>query len=110
MKPKTKDTPKYRQQRLAAIRAAASVFADKGFHGASTRDIAEQLGIKQGSLYYYFESKQEALAEVCLYGIQEYAEHMDEIANSNQSFEARLLAVVTNHLTSSGKERGTKSS
>jgi AcrR family transcriptional regulator len=100
MKPKAKDTPKYRQQRLAAIRAAATVFAEKGFHGASTRDIAEQFGIKQGSLYYYFESKEEALEEVCLYGIQKYAEHMDEIARSNKTFEARLLAVVTNHLTS----------
>lgn len=100
MKPNKQDSPKYQLQRLAAIRAAASVFAEKGFHGASTRDIAERLGIKQGSLYYYFESKEEALEEVCLYGIAEYAQHMDEIASSNQSFETRLLAVVTNHLTS----------
>ena len=59
---------KYQQQRVAAIRAAASVFADKGFHGATTKDIATQLGIKQGSLYYYFKSKVEALHEVCLLG------------------------------------------
>jgi len=85
---------------MAAIRAAATVFADKGFHGASTRDIADQLGIKQGSLYYYFDSKEEALEEVCLYGIRDYAEHMTSIANSEQDFAARLLAVITNHLTS----------
>ncbi len=91
---------KYREHRLAAIRAAASVFAEKGFHGASTRDIAERLGIKQGSLYYYFRSKEEALGEVCLYGIEEYVERMERIAESDQPFEAKLLATLTSHLTS----------
>lgn len=98
MKPRNTASPKYQAQKLAAIRAAASVFSEKGFHGASTRDIAERLGIKQGSLYYYFDSKEEALEEVCLYGLQNYAENMDAIADSNEPFEARLLAVVTNHL------------
>ena len=91
---------KYTRQRQAAIRAAASVFAEKGFHGACTKDIAERMGIKQGSLYYYFSSKEEALGEVCLFGIQDYAEHMDDIANAEQSFEAKLTATVTSHLSS----------
>ena len=91
---------RYTQQRQAAIRAAASVFAEKGFHGACTKDIAERMGIKQGSLYYYFSSKEEALGEVCLFGIQDYVDHMDDIANGEQSFEAKLTATVTSHLSS----------
>lgn len=91
---------KYEQQRQAAIRSAAAVFADKGFHGSSTRDIAEHLGIKQGSLYYYFKSKEEALGEVCLFGIRDYVHRMDSIAASEQPFEAKLMATVTSHLTS----------
>lgn len=94
------ESPKYQQQKLSAIRAAAAVFARKGFHGASTTDIATEMGIKQGSLYYYFKSKEEALAEVCHYGIQEYVQRMEEIAHSEQPFEARLLATVTSHLSS----------
>lgn len=93
-------TTKYDQQRNAAIRSAAAVFAEKGFHGSSTRDIAEHLGIKQGSLYYYFKSKEEALGEVCLLGIQDYVQHMTSIAAGEQSFEAKLVATVTSHLTS----------
>ena len=100
MKPEKTDSPRYRKQKLAAIRAAASVFSEKGFHGASTGDIAERLGIKQGSLYYYFDSKEEALEEVCLYGLGQYAENMDAIASSAEPFEARLFAVVSNHLGS----------
>ena len=91
---------KYTRQRQAAIRAAAAVFAEKGFHGACTKDIAERMGIKQGSLYYYFSSKEEALGEVCLFGIQDYVEHMDDIASGEQSFEAKLTATVTSHLSS----------
>ena len=93
------ENEKYLQQRRAAIRSAAAVFAEKGFHGASTRDIAERLGIKQGSLYYYFKSKEEALGEVCLFGIEEYVERMKSIAASDQPFESKLMATVTSHLS-----------
>ncbi len=93
-------TDRYDQQRQAAIRAAAAVFAEKGFHGSCTKDIAERMGIKQGSLYYYFKSKEEALGEVCLYGIQDYVEHMESIAAGDQPFEAKLIATVTSHLSS----------
>jgi len=94
------ESQKYQQQRLQAIKSAAAVFAEKGFHGSSTRDIAERMGIKQGSLYYYFKSKEEALGEVCLFGIGDYVEHMKVIAASEQSFEAKLMATVTSHLSS----------
>ena len=94
------DSPKYQQQKLSAIRAAAAVFARKGYHGASTTDIANELGIKQGSLYYYFSSKEEALEQVCLFGIRDYVQRMEEIAASEQSFEAQLMATVTSHLSS----------
>lgn len=94
------DTSRYEHQRHEAIRAAAAVFAEKGFHGASTRDIAQRLGIKQGSLYYYFRSKEEALGEVCLFGINEYVARMKTIAASEQPFEAKIMATITSHLTS----------
>lgn len=100
MSPEKSSSEKYQKQKQAAVRAAAGIFSEKGYHGASTRDIAERLGIKQGSLYYYFKSKEEALEEVCVFGLQQYAENMEAIANSNQGFEAKLLSVVTNHLSS----------
>ncbi len=90
---------RYEQHRDEAIRAAASVFAEKGYHGASTTDIAERLGIKQASLYYYFDSKEQALSEVCLFGIQDYVSRMDTIVDKNIGMEAKLLAVVHSHLS-----------
>ena len=43
------------------IDAAARVFAERGFHGATT-DIANVLGIRQASLYYYFPPRKPHLS------------------------------------------------
>ena len=37
--------------------AAAVVFAEKGFHPATTKDIAKQAGISEGTIYNYFTTK-----------------------------------------------------
>lgn len=96
----TRHSARYDQQRLEAIKAAAAEFAEHGFHGSSTSGIARRLGIKQGSLYYYFKSKEEALFEVCMLGLRDYLRRMEAIAESDQPFESKLLATVTSHLTS----------
>ena len=55
-------SPRSRRRRAPEIiEAAARVFAQRGFHGATTQDIADVLGIRQASLYYYFPSKEGAL-------------------------------------------------
>ena len=94
------ESNKYQHQRLLAVKSAAAVFAEKGFHGSSTKDIAARMGIKQGSLYYYFKSKEEALGEVCLFGIGDYVDRMKSIAASDQPFESKLMATITSHLSS----------
>ena len=51
------------------IDAAARVFAERGYHGTSTQAIADVLGMRQASLYYYFPSKEAALELVCERGV-----------------------------------------
>lgn len=90
---------KYAQKKVVAIEAAAKVFAEKGFHGATTQDIAQEMGIKQGSLYYYFKSKEQALQLVCEYVFGLYVQRMQKICAKSQPFEAKMLAIVTSHLS-----------
>ena len=97
---------RYDDKRLAAIRAAAAEFAEHGYHGSSTAGIAQRMGIKQGSLYYYFKSKEEALVEVCLYAMRDYVQHMEAIAASDQPFEAKLLATITSHVSKYREQNG----
>lgn len=44
--------------------AAAAVFAEKGFHPTTTRDIAKRAGISEGTIYNYFETKSALLLGV----------------------------------------------
>jgi TetR/AcrR family transcriptional regulator len=41
------------------VEAALEAFAEKGFRGASTRDIAQRAGTNQGLITYHFRSKDE---------------------------------------------------
>ena len=91
-------TKKHIARREKVIDAAAEVFAEKGFHGASTADVAEKIGIQQGSLYYYFDSKETALQEVCELGMGAYLEAIQEVALSKGSVDDKMALLVTNHL------------
>lgn len=78
--------------------AAAAVFAEKGFHGAGTKDIADRLKIKQAGVYYYFKSKDAALAEVCRLGVADYLERLKAITRSNHSPDDMIRLAVIEHL------------
>jgi AcrR family transcriptional regulator len=46
------------------VRAAADVFSEKGYRGATLQDVASRLGMLKGSLYYYIQSKEDLLFEI----------------------------------------------
>ena len=48
--------------RAAIVLAAGELFAERGYHGASTTDILERCGLTRGALYFHFPSK-EAIAD-----------------------------------------------
>jgi AcrR family transcriptional regulator len=81
------------------IDAAARVFAERGFHGATTQDIADVLGIRQASLYYYFSSKEGALELVCLKGVEGFFESAKAIARGPGSARERLGRLIRSHLS-----------
>ena len=81
------------------IDAAARVFAERGFHGATTQDIADVLGIRQASLYYYFSSKEAALELVCLRGVEGFFEAAKAIAARPESARKRLVSLIGSHLS-----------
>jgi len=81
------------------IEAAARVFAERGFHGATTQDIADVLGIRQASLYYYFSSKEAALELVCLKGVEGFFDAAKSIAVERQSARERLSLLIKSHLS-----------
>ena len=95
---KTSKKGKYRRRQIEILDSAASVFADKGYHGASTGDIAAKIGIAQSSLYYYFGSKDEALEMVCLHGTEGLLRRLEIIAGSQQTPKQKIREAIYNHI------------
>ena len=89
--------PSVRQRLSQVIDAAAKVFAQRSYHGASTQDIADLLGMRQASLYYYFDSKEAALEAVCLEGHQGYVERIGRIARNGATASEKVADVLFHH-------------
>jgi AcrR family transcriptional regulator len=51
-------------KRDAILRAALEVFAELGVHGVAVPEIAERAGVGTGTIYRFFESKEELINEV----------------------------------------------
>jgi AcrR family transcriptional regulator len=94
----TKKKEKYRRRQIKVLDSAAAVFADKGYHGASTGEIAAKIGIAQSSLYYYFRSKDEALEMVCLHGTEGLLKRLQIIAASQQAPKQKIREAIFNHI------------
>ncbi|HEY7944386.1 MAG TPA: TetR/AcrR family transcriptional regulator [Casimicrobiaceae bacterium] len=91
--------PSPRRREPEIIEAAARVFAERGFHGATTQDIADVLGIRQASLYYYFPSKEGALELVCLQGVGGFFEVAKAIASGPGTAADKLTRLIKSHLS-----------
>lgn len=80
------------------VDAAASVFAARGFHGASTQAIADVLGMRQASLYYYFPSKEAALQLVCEKGADGFLDNAEAILAADAAPLEKLTRLIASHL------------
>ena len=57
--------------RQRILRVASALFAQKGYHGTSTREIATAVGIQQPSLFHHFESKEAIMSELIDFDLDE---------------------------------------
>jgi len=56
------ESPRTAERKREILRAASDVFRRRGLHDTGMRDIAGELGMAVGNLYYYFENKEALLA------------------------------------------------
>jgi AcrR family transcriptional regulator len=62
--------------------AAVDAFAEQGFGGTSTRDIAERAGRSQAAVYIHYDSKEALLYEISLRG------HTDALASLRNAYDS----------------------
>ena len=86
-------------RRKELTRLAAQLFVQEGFDRTTVRMLAQEMGIKSGSLFHHFKDKQEILAAVIEEGTQNALmiarKALDECAAEP---EVRLRAMARAHL------------
>ncbi|MGA2370210.1 MAG: TetR/AcrR family transcriptional regulator [Candidatus Korobacteraceae bacterium] len=86
-------------RRLAEILDfATEVFADKGYDGASMRDLSRLSGISLAGLYYYFESKEKLLYFIQQHTFATIVGRLRERLASSRDPEARIRIFIHNHV------------
>lgn len=86
-------------RRKELIRVAARLFVDEGFDRTTVRMLAQEMGIKSGSLFHHFRDKQEILRAVIEEGMHNaLAIARTALAEAGGSPQARLDAMARAHL------------
>lgn len=80
------------------LRHAAQVFAERGYEGASIRDISRATGLPLASLYYYFESKQKLLYLIQTNAFTSILQELERQLAKIPEPQARLAAFIRNHI------------
>ena len=84
-------------RRTELTRAAARLFAEKGYHGTSVGDLAQALGVQKGSLYAHIESKADLLWEVASEGAAAFHNALDTVPDEGPILD-RIRAALRAHL------------
>ncbi|QTF91506.1 TetR/AcrR family transcriptional regulator [Halomonas sp. BM-2019] len=86
-------------RRKELTRLAALLFVQEGFDRTTVRMLAQEMGIKSGSLFHHFRDKQEILAAVIEEGTQNaLVIARQALSDSAPGAEGRLRAMARAHL------------
>jgi len=95
-------------RRADIVRAAGRLFHEKGYSATTIRDIAGAVGMRSGSPFYHFKTKQDMLRAVVLEGLTAISNAVAEAANTGTSprdtFEAMLRAHLGQLLGAEGRD------
>ncbi len=62
------------ERRGQILEAALAVFSQKGFNAANVSDVAARAGVSQGTIYWYFDSKEELLTAAILSFFEDFGQ------------------------------------
>ena len=80
------------------LEAAAQVFRQKGFHGASMQDIAKAVNLQKPSLYHHVSSKQEILLALLDRALELLLERISAISSQNIPPDQKLQEMIRAYL------------
>lgn len=81
------------QVRQAILEAAGALFMERGYEGFSLREVAEKIGYSPGTIYLYFDNKDDILFAIADEGFQRFAKvlHVAVKQSENAAEQLHLL-------------------
>ena len=90
---------RYDEKLTRILKAAAGIFAEKGYHQASIRDLASETGVSLSGLYYYFDSKEELLYLIQDHCFGTILDRASAAVSTVDAPEEKLRIFVQSHLS-----------
>ncbi len=85
-------------RRTEILRAAARLFGEQGYDSTSMRDIADEVGMIAGSIYYHFKSKEDLLVAVNEESLRVHDERFKAAVRDVEDPWERLEVACATHL------------
>ena len=82
------------QHRQEILHTAEQVFARQGFHNTTMETVADECGWSKGTLYLYFNSKEDLFFSVINEKLDQFAGSMTQALNQAETLEQLIGALV----------------
>src|SRR5216683_3308977 len=103
--PPPTETARGTTKRERILRAATDVFARNGYFNAKVSEIAKAAGVADGTIYLYFDGKEDLLITIFREHTRNYLVSLErELVNIRQP-EDRIRVAIRHHLETLGRDR-----
>ncbi len=90
------------------LEEAMNLFAKKGYEATSMSEVADAVGVKKSSLYYFFDDKESLLVAVLEYVWGRLADDMEKMGRRREEYKSNRehFADMINHFISKSLQGG----
>jgi AcrR family transcriptional regulator len=82
------------ERRRQILESALAVFSQKGFHASNVSDVAAHAGVSQGTIYWYFSSKEELFDAAIMAYFAGFGIEMAAVLQSGETASEKLRAIA----------------
>src|ERR1700686_2096641 len=103
--PITAEVPRPQSKRERILRAATDVFAQNGYFNAKVSEIARAAGVADGTIYLYFDGKEDLLITIFREHTRNYLQSLERALAHVRRPEERIRIAIRPHLETLGHDR-----